>query len=134
MSSQSVILTTAMAVSGAVIYLSLSGIRNFPSTHQLSTLHKHKHKLSNPHSSPSSSSLRSCLSSGGRKREKNKKKRVKFSDHVNVQTFEIDNHREINEELSKTKQISESSRMPANQAALYHGILRDRLHRVQSSY
>ncbi|XP_074278930.1 uncharacterized protein LOC141602668 [Silene latifolia] len=119
LSSQSVIITTAMAVSGAVILLSLCRIKNLPSSIQ-----------------QTSPSLRSCLSSERLKGEnKNKKKkRVKFAENVKEDKSETNyaNKKKKNKEEVKSRKVSKFREMPANQAALYHGILRDRVHRVES--
>lgn len=120
-SSPSVILTTAMAVSGAFIFLSLCRIKNLPITH---------HNSDSP--------LRSCLSSDDKRREK-KKKKVKFADNVKDQKNEFTTM--ISKKKKKKIQIYEGEKlnpefhqMPANRAALYHGILRDRVHRIECSY
>ncbi|KAL9238600.1 hypothetical protein vseg_012998 [Gypsophila vaccaria] len=118
LSSQSVIITTAMAVSGAVILLSLCKIKNLPSIHHLPVTRN----------LPNSSSLRSCLSSGKLKgNSKNKKKkRVKFAEDVKKNDSS-------NKFVIRTKKVSECcEKMPANRAALYHGILRDRVYRIES--
>ncbi|CAO2815264.1 unnamed protein product [Amaranthus hypochondriacus] len=120
-SSPSVILTTAMAVSGAFIFLSLCRTKNLPITH---------HNSDSP--------LRSCLSSDDKRREK-KKKKVKFADNVKDQKNEFTTM--ISKKKKKKIQIYEGEKlnpenhqMPANRAALYHGILRDRVHRIECSY
>ncbi|KAL9244679.1 hypothetical protein vseg_018434 [Gypsophila vaccaria] len=110
MSSQNVIITTAMAISGAVIFYSLYHIKNLPSSQNLPI----NQNLPLP----------SCLSSGeltqDSKKKKKKIKRVKFAENVSEKKDE-----------KKKKRCEISGRiMPANRAALYHGILRDRPHRV----
>ncbi|KAH9610621.1 hypothetical protein KSS87_002181, partial [Heliosperma pusillum] len=121
LSSQSMIITTAMAVSGAVILLSLCRIKNLPSIQ------------------PNSPSLRSCLSSERLKAEnKNKKKkRVKFAESVNDEKSDTNytkKKKKDEEEVVKSTKVSKFREiMPANRAALYRGILRDRIHRVESS-
>ncbi|KNA19326.1 hypothetical protein SOVF_062590 [Spinacia oleracea] len=129
MSSQSVILTTAMAVSGAVIFLSLTCMRNLPINHQNSDSKQQTH-LPN-------SCLRSCLSSDD-KNKKRKNKRVKFADNVKDHKSEltriISGKKEKKVEIIDDKKIPEIRRMPANRAALYQGILRDRVHQVKCSY
>ncbi|KAK9690382.1 hypothetical protein RND81_09G123700 [Saponaria officinalis] len=119
LSSQSVIITTAMAVSGVVILLSLCKIKNLPTIQQLPF-------------NQNSSSLRSCLSSGKLKgnNSKRKKKKVKFAEDVKEEIIEV--KKKKNDKIIRTKKMSEFCNMPANRAALYHGILRDRLHRVES--
>ncbi|XP_021731842.1 uncharacterized protein LOC110698659 [Chenopodium quinoa] len=123
--SQSVILTTAMAVSGAVILLSLNRIRNLPTTHQNSS--------SNSQTYLPPPCLRSCLSSDDKKKKK-KKKRVKFAenvkDHKSELTKMINGKKEKKVEIFIDDKIPEFRRMPANRAALYQGILRDRVHRI----
>lgn len=131
MSSQNVILTTAMAVSGAVILLSLSRIRILPTTTT------HQNSVSQSQKQLPMSSLRSCLSTDDKKK-KNKKKKVKFADNVKDKKSEltkiISMKKEKQYENVQNQKIPEFQRMPANRAALYHGILRDRVHRIQCSY
>ncbi|TYI72189.1 hypothetical protein E1A91_D07G043300v1 [Gossypium mustelinum] len=63
LSSQGMVLATAMAVSGTVILLAFRYQKSFPLPH------------------PSQQVLRSCISSG-KKREKKKKKKVHFAEDV----------------------------------------------------
>ncbi|MED6211608.1 hypothetical protein PIB30_075400 [Stylosanthes scabra] len=128
--SQGIVFTTAMVLSSTVLYLAFS---------------RHKNIL---HHSPQSNNqiLRSCLSSE-KKRErkltnkKNKKKRVQFAENV----VEIIERSEEEEEERNRKRVASTSRsrssncrnapeMPANRIALYNGILRDRVHRMECSY
>ncbi|KAL2928353.1 5-methyltetrahydropteroyltriglutamate--homocysteine methyltransferase [Bienertia sinuspersici] len=124
LSSQNVILTTAMAVSGAVIYLSLCRIKTLPNTHQNSVSHSPDHLPS--------SSLRSCLSSDDKRGEKRKKnKRVKFADNVKEEKTEFNvEKKEKKFQKYEVEKVPEFRRMPANRAALYQGILRDRVNRI----
>ncbi|XP_072960816.1 uncharacterized protein [Typha angustifolia] len=127
---------TAMAVSGTVVLIALC--RNKPLLfHSLFT------PLDGINPPSQSRNLRPCISSEKRKRERarNKsKKRVHFADEV--AELELDKkadnevklvHYSRNRQVEET-QIGRISRMPANRAALYNGILRDRLQRVASSY
>ena len=68
-----------------------------------------------------------------------KKKKVKFADNVKDQKNEFTTM--ISKKKKKKIQIYEGEKlnpefhqMPANRAALYHGILRDRVHRIECSY
>ncbi|TKY73164.1 hypothetical protein E2542_SST01914 [Spatholobus suberectus] len=72
LTSQGVVLVTAMVVSGTVIVLALRLQRSFLAT-QFPV-----HEISQP----STPILRSCISTVGNKREKKKKKRVHFADDV----------------------------------------------------
>ncbi|KAI8570739.1 hypothetical protein RHMOL_Rhmol01G0059800 [Rhododendron molle] len=138
LNSQGVVLATAMAVSGTVILLALRLQKSFPAAQFQS-------------SSPQLP--RSCISSDGKKREK-KKKRVQFAEDVvdpvgNSDEFRrqhntvaatttnsdgLDSNSSSKEERRERKR--EVRGMPANRAALYNGILRDRLvhHRLAYSY
>ncbi|XP_050233964.1 uncharacterized protein LOC126682354 [Mercurialis annua] len=110
--SQGVVLATAMLVSTTVLFLAFS-----------------KDK-----SSSSSSTLRSCLliSEEKKKEKKKMKKRVKFAENVKETKGR-------GEEYRRQKKEEENSRIcrneiPANRIALYNGILRDRVHRMECSY
>ncbi|KAA8541911.1 hypothetical protein F0562_023063 [Nyssa sinensis] len=128
LSSQGVVLATAMAVSGTLLFLTLRREKNFPQT-QFS---------GNPDSQPTKQTPRSCLYSDEKKRER-KKKRVKFADSVKDQTG---NGEEFRKERKKSWEIHTSCRrevskidgMPANRVALYNGILRERVQRTECSY
>ncbi|XWS20425.1 hypothetical protein CRYUN_Cryun31cG0100000 [Craigia yunnanensis] len=82
-----------MVVSSTVIFLTFSRLKNV---------------------SPPKQTLRSCLSSEGKKRDKKKKKKVQFAENV--------------KETSDNEEVNGFCRneMPANWIALYNGILRDR--------
>ncbi|KAJ1691286.1 hypothetical protein LUZ63_015441 [Rhynchospora breviuscula] len=129
MSSQGLaIAATAMAVSGTVVLFTLC--RQKPLLLSLAPLSL------DPTGQSQSLSLRPCIKNSmdaeTRRREKNKRKkkksgkRVQFSDRVEEFYFQA--------EAPKRRSVEESCRvraqMPANQMALYRGILRDRLHRV----
>ncbi|KAL6974210.1 hypothetical protein U1Q18_028395 [Sarracenia purpurea var. burkii] len=138
LTSQGVVLATAMAVSGTVILLALRLQKSFPATQFLSQ----------------PPLPRSCISSEGKKREKKrkkKKKKVQFAEDVvepvgNSEEFrkQHSSNRNTNSDASSLNSSSmlegreEESRseMPANRVALYNGILRDRLvrHRFAYSY
>ncbi|XP_057968947.1 uncharacterized protein LOC131158237 isoform X2 [Malania oleifera] len=133
LSSQGVVLATAMAVSGTVIFLALSRQKtNFPSPN-----------LSGNHNSqPSSRPFpRSCLCSDERRRER-KKKKVRFAENVkdpvgNGEEFRTRKERRKSVEVCRncrTEEIPGIGRMPANRVALYNGILRDRVHRIDCSF
>ncbi|MED6143596.1 hypothetical protein PIB30_007541 [Stylosanthes scabra] len=123
--SQGIVFTTAMVLSSTVLYLAFS---------------RHKNTL---HHSPQSNNhvLRSCLSSEQKKRQrklsnKKKNKRVQFAENI----VEIIERSEEEEERNWKRVASRSSNcrnvpeMPANRIALYNGILRDRVHRMECSY
>ncbi|CAL0325699.1 unnamed protein product [Lupinus luteus] len=120
MSAHGVVFATAMAFSGTVILLALRLHKSFP-VHET------------PHSS--SPTLRSCLSSHERKKNKNNK-RVQFAKEVVDSSKDSDDFRKQHKCL-KSKSESKVQRncnrgtekrgiMASNRAALYNGILRDR--------
>lgn len=154
LSSQGMVFATAMAaVSGTVILLALRLQKSFPAS-QLS--------LQLVNSLPQTP--RSCISSSdGKKKDKKKKKkkRVHFAEDVVDPIGNSDEYRKLwsrstNYLISNSANPSSSSsipeeseseaitnkndgklqqQMPANRAALYNGILRDRvLHRASYSY
>ncbi|KAB2618627.1 hypothetical protein D8674_014496 [Pyrus ussuriensis x Pyrus communis] len=134
--SQGVVLATAMAVSGTVILLALRLQKSLPNSHGY-PVDQITHQ-----SSPQI--LRSCISSDGKKRRK-KNKRVHFAEDVvdpigDNQEFRRQ-HQIIPTAFSKSPTSSSATSqkyrgsMPANRAALYNGILRDRGgHRLAYSY
>ncbi|KAE8656950.1 phospholipase D family protein [Hibiscus syriacus] len=108
------VLATAMVVSSTVIFLTLSRQKNLL---------------------PPKQSLRSCLSSSEGKRRDKKKKKVQFAENVK----ETNGNGEKYRKEQRKKLIAETDRfcrneMPPNRIALYNGILRDRVHKMQSSY
>ncbi|OWM81839.1 hypothetical protein CDL15_Pgr007877 [Punica granatum] len=119
--SQSLVLaTTAMVVSSTVLFLTFS-----------------RHK-----SDPAERPLRSCLCSDRNKlgQKKKKNKRVKFAESVkeprtNGKEFRRRQRRDSRpvEKSCRECEISSSRApgMPANRAALYSGILRDRAQRME---
>ncbi|XVE98332.1 hypothetical protein REPUB_Repub03eG0097200 [Reevesia pubescens] len=130
LSSQGVVLATAMAVSGTVILLAFRLQKSFP----LDQIHQ-----------PSQQVLRSCISSEGKKREK-KKKKVHFAEDVMDPRGDGEEFRRQVKNPVRISSISNNSPaalnsspkfkkigggkdrgMPANRVALYNGILRDRV-------
>ncbi|KAL2332464.1 hypothetical protein Fmac_020045 [Flemingia macrophylla] len=115
--SQGLVLTTAILLSTTLLYVAFS--RYNKTTPSFQTHHPHK------------PALRSCLYSEEKKRERKKKKKVKFAENVKG-----------GEEGKEQKRVSSncrhetsaSSGMQANRIALYNGILRDRVHRMECSY
>ncbi|KAF3453706.1 hypothetical protein FNV43_RR04147 [Rhamnella rubrinervis] len=152
LSSQGVVLATAMAVSGTVILLALRLQKSLPNT-QFSV---------DQINQCSSQILRSCISSEDNKRKKKKsKKRVHFAEDVvdpsgDGEVFRRQHGVTRNSSNSSSSSSTSSSPssssasssvkfkkttahkykgMPPNRAALYHGILRDRVvHRLAYSY
>ncbi|XVF74731.1 hypothetical protein PTKIN_Ptkin13bG0135400 [Pterospermum kingtungense] len=120
--SQGLVLATAMVVSSTVIFLTFSRQKTLPPP------------------PPPKQTLRSCLSSEGKRREK-KKKKVQFAENVKETNG---NGKEYRKVPNKKKLITAGGRsrkadrfcrneMPANRIALYNGILRDRVHRMECS-
>ncbi|XP_077252541.1 uncharacterized protein LOC143891934 [Tasmannia lanceolata] len=117
-----------MALSGTVILFALCRQKPFAPT-QLPV---------DPNFISARRNLRSCISSGERKREevKKKKKRVHFAD--NLVELVGDDDDELTREDNTTFEInqvhvlenSEYRRIPVNRMALYNGILQDRLQRM----
>ncbi|KAL4332410.1 hypothetical protein GQ457_07G032070 [Hibiscus cannabinus] len=112
------VLATAMVVSSTVILLTLSRHKTLP---------------------PPKQSLRSCLSSSERKKRDKKKKKVQFAENVKETNGDGEEYRKE----ERKKLIAETGRaadrfcrneMPPNRIALYSGILRDRVHKLQASY
>ncbi|KAF7814368.1 putative transmembrane protein [Senna tora] len=130
--SQGLVLTTAMVVSSTVLYLGFLRQKSFP-------------LLQIPGNSTSQESnkkaLRSCLCSGKKKKGDFLKKRVQFADNVKEEKDET-TRKEIRGKQRKKNRVSSSScriespeirGMPQNRIALYNGILRDRVHRLEYS-
>uniref|UniRef100_A0A2P2PQB5 Transmembrane protein n=1 Tax=Rhizophora mucronata TaxID=61149 RepID=A0A2P2PQB5_RHIMU len=142
-SSQGLVLATAMVVSSTVIYLTFSKQKTMKP--QL---------LKNQDPRLPSQKLRSCLCSGvkeGKDKKKKREKRVQFAENVKETKGNGEEYRREKENLLFAREEKESlnSRivdgscrnetqgnrgMPANRVALYSGILRDRVHRMQCSH
>ncbi|XP_059645732.1 uncharacterized protein LOC132287210 [Cornus florida] len=127
LSSHGVFLATAIAVSGAAIFLALlRREKNFPPT-QISS----GNQLIHPHH-PTKQILRSCLSSDEKRRER-KKKRVQFADSVK-DGEELRKEKKRKSKRSWWTENPEIHGIPGNRVALYNGILRDRVPRMECSY
>ncbi|KAE9467784.1 hypothetical protein C3L33_00336, partial [Rhododendron williamsianum] len=105
LASPGLVLATAMAVSGTVIFLALRRERNFPPTHF----------LANQDSRPAKPILRSCLCSGDGEEYR--------KEHDKPPASGI-----------KGSCRGEIGGSQANRVALYSGILRDRVQHLECSY
>ncbi|XP_057772848.1 uncharacterized protein LOC130992296 [Salvia miltiorrhiza] len=127
LTSQGLVLATAMAVSAATAVLfDLLREKYFPSTSLILPNHQiHQQQL-----------LKSCISSGSRKSEKEaKKKKVKFAEDVKEPKGNGELYRKAGRK--KTEILKKSccgNELPANHAALYNGILKGRAHGMGYSY
>ncbi|KAI5660493.1 hypothetical protein M9H77_29286 [Catharanthus roseus] len=147
--SQGLVLATAMAVSaGTIILFDLVRDKYFSTTH----LSENQDSSNSSQTQP----LKSCLSSSGcKKKSKKNKKRVRFADDVkdpsgNGEEYRREHHRKLlSEEVQRRRRknscgtevvldspaaATTAAVMPANRAALYNGILRNRLQRMEYSY
>ncbi|KAK9229369.1 hypothetical protein WN944_022331 [Citrus x changshan-huyou] len=118
-STQSLVLATAMVVSSTVLFLAFS-------------------KQKNDSKEPQEETLRSCLYSEEKKRGR-KKKRVQFAENVkdtagNGEEYRKEYNKKFAKQFDRTCRNDQIQGMPANRVALYHGILRDRVHRMEYSY
>ncbi|KAL0342096.1 UNVERIFIED_CONTAM: hypothetical protein Scaly_1872200 [Sesamum calycinum] len=141
LTSQGLVLATAMAVSaGTLLLFDLFRDKSFPPP----TSPIPGNQVPSPHDDQKQA-LKSCLSSEGEKEEKNqnqkKKKKVKFADDVkdtkgNGELYRRGRHRQRAEIQSSCcgNEVLGWRKMPANRAALYSGILRDRVQRMGCSY
>ncbi|CAH8343873.1 unnamed protein product [Eruca vesicaria subsp. sativa] len=129
-SNGTVAIATAMVFSSTALFLAMA--RQF-------------HGKIHDHQSPSPI-LRSCLSSSeAMKKQRRKKKKVRFAENVKDTKGngkEYRKKRELNQRTvhepvnkpGKTGSVCGISTMPANRVALYNGILRDRNYKTQCSY
>ncbi|KAL0319146.1 UNVERIFIED_CONTAM: hypothetical protein Sangu_2070800 [Sesamum angustifolium] len=151
LTSQALVLATAMAVSaGTLLLFDLFRDKSFPPP----TSPIPGNQVPSPHDDQKQA-LKSCLSSEEEKEEKNqnqkKKKKVKFADDVkdtkgNGELYRRGRHKQRAEiqsnccgnERHRAARACLSvlgwRKMPANRAALYSGILRDRVQRMGCSY
>ncbi|KAG2713272.1 hypothetical protein I3843_04G160700 [Carya illinoinensis] len=147
-SPQSMVLATAMAVSGTVVLLVLRLQKSLP----VPATQFHVDPLSQ--SLPPTKTLRSCISTEGKKSsEKKKKRRVHFAEDVVDPSGDGKQYRRrqifnnssscYSSSTSPSTKLEKSSRdesrgimdMPANRVALYNGILRNRgVQRLTYSY
>ncbi|XP_004303312.1 PREDICTED: uncharacterized protein LOC101299686 [Fragaria vesca subsp. vesca] len=114
LSSQGLVLATAMAISSTLVFLAFSRKQTLPEPQN---------------TTKQSPTLRSCLSSGDKKRDR-KKKKVRFAENVEEEKMV----ERVTESSSKRVERSCRNQIPENQAALYSGILRDRVQRMACSY
>ncbi|XP_058774081.1 uncharacterized protein LOC131648340 [Vicia villosa] len=125
--SQGLVFTTAMVVSTTMLYLVFSKQKNNPSF-QIQGNHV----------------LRSCLYSEEKKKErkmntKKSKKKVRFAESVKEErekkseVVRKEKQRKRNRVYSSNcrSETSKSRGIPANRIALFNGILRDRVHRME---
>ncbi|XVE89101.1 hypothetical protein DITRI_Ditri19aG0123400 [Diplodiscus trichospermus] len=121
--SQGLVLATAMVVSSTVIFFTFSRQKTLSLPKQ---------------------TLRSCLSPEGKKKEK-KKKKVQFAENVKESKGNGEEYRKERNKKLTTAAATTAGRstkvdrfcrneMPANRIALYNGILRDRVHKMECSY
>ncbi|XP_041006629.1 uncharacterized protein LOC121251436 [Juglans microcarpa x Juglans regia] len=148
-SPQSMVLATAMAVSGTVVLLMLRLQKSLP----VPATQLHVDPLSQ--SLPPTTILRSCISTEGKIKssEKKKKRRVHFAEDVVDPSGDGEQYRRrqifdnssscYSSSTSPSTKLEKSSRgesrgimdMPANRVALYNGILRNRgVQRLTYSY
>ncbi|KAL6559820.1 hypothetical protein OROGR_004937 [Orobanche gracilis] len=140
LTSQGLALATAMAVSAGTIFL-FDHLREkyFPHTPQVSEIQDFTPAENHV--------LKSCLSSGSKKREKeekknSKKKKVRFARDVkdskgNGELYRREHRRSSCEKIQKNycgDEILGTRKLPPNRAVLYSGILRDRVQRMGYSY
>ncbi|KAL3633044.1 hypothetical protein CASFOL_026028 [Castilleja foliolosa] len=132
LTSQGVVLATAMAVSAGTIFLfdHLRG-KYFPQSSRNQVFAIDGNRVL----------LKSCLSSGKKKREKEEKKRVRFANDVKDSNGDGELYRKTHRKKCAEIQIKSCGneivgieKMPQNRAALYSGILRDRVQRMEYSY
>ncbi|PRQ50669.1 hypothetical protein RchiOBHm_Chr2g0135861 [Rosa chinensis] len=117
LSSQGLVLATAMAISSTFVFLAFSRKQTLPPEPQNAT--------------KQSPTLRSCLSSGDKKRD-GKKKKVRFAENVEEEKMV----ERVMESSTSSKRVEQSCRnqIPQNRVALYNGIRRDRVQRMACSY
>ncbi|AES68147.1 hypothetical protein MtrunA17_Chr2g0333051 [Medicago truncatula] len=131
--SQGLVFTTAMLVSSTMLYLAFSKHKINPSFQILGS-----HVSHDPHTQI----LRSCLYSEEKKRErkmnsKKNKKKVRFEESVKEsreksEVAKKEKQRKRNRVHSNCRSEATKTRgIPANRMALYNGILRDRVHRIE---
>ncbi|CAN8321572.1 unnamed protein product [Cochlearia groenlandica] len=119
--SHGVVIATAMVFSSTALYLTIS--RQFSA---------------NRKSSSDQQILRSCLFSEKKTKQRKKKKKVKFAEDVKEPKGNGEEYRRrriVPEPVSKPEKTGLVCRndMPANRIALYNGLLRDKVHRIQCS-
>ncbi|KAK9923137.1 hypothetical protein M0R45_031570 [Rubus argutus] len=121
LSSQGLVLATAMAISSTIVFLAFSRKQTLPEPQFSENLNSHNSTKRSP-------TLRSCLSSGDKKRD-GKKKRVSFAENV-------EEAKTVEKVVESSKRVERSCRnqIPENRVALYNGIRRDRVQRMECSY
>ncbi|XP_073023284.1 uncharacterized protein [Primulina eburnea] len=133
LASQGLVLATAMAVSaGTIILFDFFKEKCFSNIHQNQDCPL-----------PVKKALKSCLASdsGSKKSDqakKKKKNRVRFAEDVKDSSKKINSESYRNEQTKfveiRKSCSNEIQKIPANHIALYSGILKDRVHRMQYSH
>ncbi|OIT34994.1 PREDICTED: uncharacterized protein LOC109243954 [Nicotiana attenuata] len=138
LTSQGMVLATAMAVSGTMILLAALKLQKSADQFSFNLILHHP---------------RSCISTDGKKKEK-KKKRVKFAEDVVEPSGNSEEYRKLrcnnnfshgngheassssnNSDSNAFKKSGKVQEMPANRAALYNSMLKGRvINRVTYSY
>ncbi|CAH9075716.1 unnamed protein product [Cuscuta epithymum] len=123
LSSQGLVFATAMAVSaGTVILFDLFRDKYYPGHHNQDSSSPENPRI-----------LRSCLASGEKKRKKEKK--VSFAEGVKESIRKGEEYRRGFRKVNRRSCGGVVNRgMPANHAALYTGVLKDRSLRLEYSY
>ncbi|CAA0816479.1 Unknown protein [Striga hermonthica] len=133
LTSQGLVLATAMAVSAGTIFLF---------DHLREKYFPHAPHLSQNHNFPPQA-LKPCLSPGCRKRGKEQRKngqtkRVRFANDVKDSKGNGELYRKAGRKFvgknSCCEEVLGIPKMPPNRAVLYSGILRDRVQRMEYSY
>ncbi|XP_062156706.1 uncharacterized protein LOC133864396 [Alnus glutinosa] len=128
--SQGLVLATAMVVSSTALFLAYCRQKSFTAPHLP------ENQNSQP---PEEKILRSCLLCSEDKKRDRKKKKVQFAENVKEPSGNGEEYRKGHMKPSEVEricriEIREVRRMPDNRTALYSGILKNRVQRMQCSY
>ncbi|XP_030933234.1 uncharacterized protein LOC115959076 [Quercus lobata] len=127
--SQGLVFAAAMVVSSTLLFLAYSRHKSF----SLPRLSKNQNSQQ-----PEKKILRSCLLSEEKKKER-KKKKVQFAEDVKEPSGNGKEYRKeciklSKDEMSCGNKIPTVNGMPENRIALYNGIHKDRMQRMQCSW
>ncbi|XP_041001778.1 uncharacterized protein LOC121247505 [Juglans microcarpa x Juglans regia] len=129
--SQGLVLATAMVISSTALFLAYCRQKSFTPTQLSDTQNSQQPEMQVV--------LRSCLYSDEKRRDKKKKKKVQFAENAkdpsgNGEEYRKEHMKRSEVDMGCRSELRRMSGMPENRVALYNGILKERVQKMQCSY